>query len=91
MIMPTTFNKEAPLSKGSYPSTAERAVQEQLGNTLREIYRVMAERPTYVAEPSFPAAIKAQLDRLASRIPAGERGASAVAEAPLPDAGGAKE
>jgi hypothetical protein len=91
MIMPTTFNEEALLSKGSYPSTLERAVQEQLGKTLRELYRVTAERPACFAEPSFPAAIEAQLDRLASRVTAGERGASAMAEALLPDAGGAKK
>ena len=79
--MPKTFNEEARLSNGSYPSSLERPVQEHLGKTLRAIYQIMAEKPTYLGEPSFPAAFEAQLDRLARRVTAGERGTSAVAKA----------
>ena len=56
-------------------------VQDHLGKELRGLYKVVADQPAYLGDPTLPRELEDKLARLDTRIAAGEQGIEAVENA----------
>ena len=56
-------------------------VQDHLGKELRGLYKVVADQPAYLGDPTLPRELEDKLTRLDTRIAAGEQGIEAVQKA----------
>ena len=73
--------EDVPPSGGQGPATLNKSVQEHLGQELRGVYNSVSDKPTYLGESALPPKFDLQLNRLARRVVASERGSAAVAGA----------
>lgn len=56
-------------------------VREHLGQQLRSVYNVQAEKPDYLGDPGLPPQFTPQLRRLEGRLKAHDTGREAVEDA----------
>ncbi|KMO36599.1 hypothetical protein VQ02_15140 [Methylobacterium variabile] len=56
-------------------------VREHLGQQLRSVYNVQAEKPDYLGDPGLPPEFTPQLRRLEGRLKAHDTGREAVEDA----------